>query len=335
MAKSTVVILNYNGRDFLLRFLPTLIRFTPNADLLVADNASTDDSMQVLANFPDIQVIRLPANLGYAGGYNEALKQVNSEYLVLLNSDVEVTEDWLTTLENFLDRHNEFAAVQPKLLDFTRRDHFEYAGGSGGFLDSLGYPFCRGRIFDTLEKDTGQYDQTLEIYWSSGACFMIRASAFWEVEGFDPDFFAHMEEIDLCWRLHSHGHRIACVPDSRVYHVGGGTLNKTHPEKTYLNFRNNLALLLKNMPLTTLAVVLPVRVVLDFIAALKFITEPNPGHFSAVLRAQKDTFTHFGRNFRKRSSTSNIRTPSGKLIFLVLAYFIRRRKTFQEINNTR
>lgn len=335
MALSTVVILNYNGRDFLLRFLPILIRFTPQADIVVADNASSDDSLSVLAKFPEIRILPLEQNFGYAGGYNEALKQLDSPYYVLLNSDVEVSENWLAPLESFLNQNSAYAAAQPKLLDYKNREYFEYAGAAGGYIDWLGYPYCKGRIFQSIEKDTGQYNSISDIFWSSGACFIIRSKLYHEAGGFDADFFAHMEEIDLCWRLKSHGHKVACVPESVVFHVGGGTLDKVNPHKTYLNFRNNLALLIKNLSLPNLVIVLPIRFLLDFTAGIKFMITNSPGHFLAVLKAQKDTIIRFGKAYQKRSLTSGTHSGPEKKTSVVWEYFIRGYKTFHEINNTR
>ncbi len=246
MRKYAAVILNYNGSDFLRQFLPSVIAHCGKENVVVADNASTDDSLKVMAeDFEGIEVIELEKNYGYAGGYNEALLNVEAEYYALINSDIEVTAGWITPLLDYLEEHKEYAAVQPKIKSHTQRDAFEYAGAAGAFIDPLGYPYCRGRIFDTIEKDTGQYDNTVETFWASGAAMLIRSRLFHEAGGFDPDFFAHMEEIDLCWRLGAMGHKFACVPESIVFHVGGGTLSATNPRKTYLNFRNNLTLITK------------------------------------------------------------------------------------------
>lgn len=334
MPKTSVVILNYNGRDFLSRFLPTLIQYTPRAEICVADNSSTDDSLEVLQQFPDVRKILLPQNYGYAGGYNETLRQLDAEYFLLLNSDIEVTPGWLDPLEDFLNTNPAYAAVQPKILDYNRREYFEYAGGSGGFIDPLGYPYCRGRIFDTLEQDTGQYDDTRTIFWSSGACFMIRSSAFREAGEFDADFFAHMEEIDLCWRLSSRGYKVAVVPSSIVYHVGGGTLSKSNPHKTYLNFRNGIFLLVKNLPAVQLPLVLPVRFVLDMLAGLKFWKEVSFDHTKAVWKAWRSGLSGFQKMYNKREVTSSP-TPRGERRFILWKYYINKKKTYSTLNNTR
>ncbi len=247
MDKVAIVILNWNGQKMLQKYLPTVLRYSRDeATVYVADNASTDDSVQMLASmFPECKVIRLEKNWGFAEGYNKALQQIDADYYLLLNSDVEVTHHWLTPLVEMLDAHPEVAACQPKLLSVADKDMFEYAGASGGYLDRLGYPFCRGRIFDVVERDNGQYDNPQEILWATGAALFIRSKDYWEVGGLDSRFFAHNEEIDLCWRLRIRGRKIYCLPDSVVYHVGGGTLPKGNPMKTFLNFRNNLTMLYK------------------------------------------------------------------------------------------
>ncbi|MAE86414.1 MAG: dTDP-Rha--alpha-D-GlcNAc-pyrophosphate polyprenol alpha-3-L-rhamnosyltransferase [Flammeovirgaceae bacterium] len=283
-----VVILNYNGSNFLNQFLPTLIKYSGQAEIVVADNKSTDDSLKVLQSFPSVTTIELPENYGYAGGYNEALKQVDATYYALVNSDIEVTDGWLNPLIQFLDDNTAYAAVQPKILDYNRRNFFEYAGAAGGFLDPLGYPYCRGRVFDYLEEDQGQYNSNLDIFWSTGACFVIRSKTFHELNGFPADFFAHMEEIDLCWRILSSEQKIACIPQSTVYHVGGGTLNKTSPRKTYLNFRNNIRLIIRNTPKWRLVYLIPIRVALDWVAAFLFWKNESFKHFAAVFSAHLD-----------------------------------------------
>lgn len=285
-----IVILNWNGAHMLRRFLPSVVEHSANvADIIVADNASTDDSLDLIArDFQSVQTIVLDRNYGFAGGYNHALKKVDNEYYMLLNSDVEVTECWLERLADFLDKHTDVAACQPKLHAEHSRDMFEYAGASGGFIDRYGYPFCRGRIFDAVEKDYGQYDDDAEIMWATGACMLIRRDDFWRVGGFDERFFAHNEEIDLCWRLSNLGRKIYCVPGSVVFHVGGGTLPKANPMKTFLNFRNNLTMLYKNLPAADLAKVMRIRQLLDYIAALKsLIVDRNVGEFKAILRARR------------------------------------------------
>ena len=247
----SIVILNWNGEKFLKKFLPILINNTKTDDIeiVVADNGSTDNSIELLkSTFTQVRTIILDKNYGFAGGYNKELTQIDSEYFVLLNSDIEVTEHWLDNLLNYMVLHKEVAACQPKILSQVNRSYFEHAGASGGFIDKYGFPFCRGRIFGKVEQDTGQYDNTIDVFWATGACLMIRSEVFKKVGGLDDEFFAHMEEIDLCWRLKNRAYRIVCVPESTVYHVGGGTLHTEHPYKTYLNFRNNLLMLYKNLP---------------------------------------------------------------------------------------
>ena len=289
--KIAVVILNWNGRKMLERYLSNVLTYSQeDATVVVADNASTDDSVEWLRqHHPDVPLIVLEKNWGFADGYNQALAHIEAEYYVLLNSDVEVTHHWLTPLVEFMDSHADVAACQPKLLAVHDHDSFEYAGACGGFIDRYGYPFCRGRIFDTVEQDNGQYDTAAEVLWATGACLMVRSNDFWEVGGLDGRFFAHNEEIDLCWRLRQRGRKVYCLPDSQVYHVGGGTLPKSNPHKTYLNFRNNLTMLYKNLPDNEWHKVSRMRLVLDYVAALKMLLlEHNVGEFKAVLRARKD-----------------------------------------------
>lgn len=328
MTKTAVVILNYNGRTYLEKFLPGVIEHSDKADIYVADNASTDDSVKFLkTTFPAVKLIVLDKNYGFAGGYNEALKLVEAEYFLLLNSDVEVTENWIDPLEQFLDVNQAYAACQPKIKDFNHRALFEYAGACGGFIDSLGYPYCRGRVFDHLEADSGQYNKPVDIFWSSGACMLIRSNVFYEAGGFDEDFFAHMEEIDLCWRIHSLGYKIKSIPNSVVYHVGGGTLNKTSPFKTYLNFRNGLSLLIKNLPPSKLLVKLPVRIILDWAAAIKFLLEGKPKHMIAVFRAHFANAIRLRRNISKRKLISSAPT-SGLVIF---KFYFKGKKQYSDL----
>lgn len=274
----------------LQRFLPSVTKHSEGvADIVVADNASTDDSMEMLARqFPGVRTIVLDDNYGFAGGYNRALKQVDSEFYLLLNSDVEVTDGWLQPLLQFMDNHADCAACQPKLLSESKRSQFEYAGASGGYIDRYGYPFCRGRIFDTVEGDHGQYDDVAEVLWATGACLLVRSADYWRVGGFDDRFFAHNEEIDMCWRLCNLGRKVYCVPQSKVYHVGGGTLPKGNPMKTFLNFRNNLTMLYKNLPDGELRRVMLMRWVLDYVAAFKsLVADRNVADFKAVCRARR------------------------------------------------
>lgn len=289
MKQTAVVILNYNGAGMLRRFLPSVIKYSPEASIYVADNGSSDESCDVVRNeFPAVKLMVLDHNYGFAEGYNRALAQVDEEYAVLLNSDVEVTRGWLSPMTQFLDSNPEVAACQPKLLSFKQKDFFEYAGAAGGFIDKWGYTFCRGRIFNTVERDSGQYDDTTDVFWATGAALMIRNEVYKNNGGLDGCFFAHMEEIDLCWRLRSRGYRIACVPQSHVYHVGGATLKKENPQKTYLNFRNNLLMIYKNAPDCQLKKIMLFRKVFDNVAALKFLASGNYAAFKAVRKARRD-----------------------------------------------
>lgn len=289
MDKTAIVILNWNGVEMLTRFLPNVLDYSHDeAVVYVADNASTDNSLEVLKmHFPEVRVIVLEKNWGFAEGYNRALGQIDAEYYVLLNSDVEVSHHWLTPLIEFMDNHADVAACQPKLLSMKNRDAFEYAGACGGFIDRYGYPFCRGRLFDTVESDDGQYDYAAEVLWATGACMVVRASDFKEAGGFDARFFAHSEEIDLCWRMRLMGKKIYCIPDSFVYHIGGGTLPKNNPMKTYLNFRNNLTMLYKNLPDGELRHVMRVRLFLDYVAAFQALLSGRVGDFKAIINGRK------------------------------------------------
>lgn len=289
MKQTAVVILNYNGAGMLRRFLPSIIEYSPEASIYVADNGSSDESCDVVRNeFPAVKLMVLDHNYGFAEGYNRALAQVDEEYAVLLNSDVEVTRGWLSPMTQFLDSNPEVAACQPKLLSFKQKDFFEYAGAAGGFIDKWGYTFCRGRIFNTVERDSGQYDDTTDVFWATGAALMIRNEVYKNNGGLDGRFFAHMEEIDLCWRLRSRGYRIACVPQSHVYHVGGATLKKENPQKTYLNFRNNLLMIYKNAPDCQQKKIMLFRKVFDNVAALKFLASGDYAAFKAVRKARRD-----------------------------------------------
>ena len=284
-----VVILNFNGAEMLRAFLPSVVDYSPEAEVIVADNCSTDASAQVMREeFPAVRYIQLEKNYGFADGYNRALAQVEAEYFLLLNSDVEVTQGWLAPMLEYMDSHPWVAACQPKLLSYKNKKEFEYAGACGGFIDKYGYPYCRGRIFDTVEEDKGQYDSVAELFWATGAALMIRAEDYRAAGGLDGTFFAHMEEIDLCWRLRSRGRGIVCIPQSCVYHVGGATLNKSNPRKTYLNFRNNLLMLYKNLPENELRHVMFVRALLDYVAAFKSLLSGDAAGCRAVLQARRD-----------------------------------------------
>ena len=290
MDKIAVVILNWNGCEMLRSFLPSVVRFSEadGAVVYVADNASTDASVEMLRReFPSVHLIILDKNHGFADGYNLALRQVEAEYVVLLNSDVEVTEHWLVPLAAYMDAHPEVAACQPKIRSWRHRDQFEYAGAAGGFIDRYGYPFCRGRIMGVVEADKGQYDAVMPVFWATGAALFIRLKDYRDAGGLDGRFFAHMEEIDLCWRLRARGRQLACVPRSVVYHVGGATLQKENPRKTFLNFRNNLLMLYKNLPQDELRRVMGVRACLDYVAALSFVLKGQFPNAWAVLRARR------------------------------------------------
>jgi GT2 family glycosyltransferase len=326
-----VVILNYNGLEYLRKFLPNVVRFSDGATIVVVDNGSTDSSIDFLKhNFPSVDIIDNGANLGFCRGYNESLGKVKADYVVLLNNDVEVTEGWLPPLKNTLDSAKYIAAVQPKILSYKNRDEFEYAGAGGGLIDILGYPFCRGRIFDTVEKDRGQYNDTTSVFWASGACIAIRAKLFRELGGFDEDFFAHMEEIDLCWRLRRREFEIYYCGSSTVYHVGGGTLTVANPNKTYYNFRNGLAMLIKHQSVIRLLWKMPLRIILDWLAALKFLLG-SPKHCWAVVRAHWYVFTHLGRIFSKRREMKGYSYDVGRIYpgIMIFRYFLLGKKTYQ------
>ena len=290
MNKISVVILNWNGCEMLRSFLPSVLRYSEaeGVEVCVADNGSTDQSVEMLRReFPSVRRILLDGNHGFADGYNLALRQVEAEYVVLLNSDVEVTGQWLQPMAAYLDAHPEVAACQPKIRSWRQKEWFEYAGAAGGFIDRYGYPFCRGRVMGVVEADRGQYDTVLPIFWATGAAMFIRLADYREAGGLDGRFFAHMEEIDLCWRFRARGRGIVCIPQSVVYHVGGATLKKENPHKTFLNFRNNLVMLYKNLPQEDLASVMRVRAVLDYVAAFSFMLKGQLPNALAVFRARR------------------------------------------------
>lgn len=302
--KVAVVILNWNGEQMLRDFLPSVVAHSVlpeslgEAVVYVADNGSTDHSLQLLADsFPSVRTIAFSQNYGFADGYNKAFEPIDAEYAILLNSDVEVTPGWLHPLVQYMDAHPQVAACQPKLMAYLQKDAFEYAGAMGGFIDCYGYPYCRGRIFDTVEKDHGQYDADVPLLWATGACLMVRLAVYKEVGGLDGRFFAHMEEIDLCWRLRCRGYEVRSVASSVVYHVGGATLNAGHPRKTFLNFRNNLLMLYKNLPAGKLRSVLFVRALLDYVAAAMFMLKGEWGSAKAVFRARRE-YRKLKREFR-------------------------------------
>ena len=301
--KLAIVILNWNGRSFLEKFLPSLIARTPSwASLVVADNASTDDSISFLREkYPDVQLILNDKNYGFAQGYNLALAQIDAEYYCLLNSDIEVAENWIEPVIELMDGDAQIAAVQPKIRSFHHRENFEYAGAAGGFIDKYGYPFCRGRVFETIETDNGQYDSAIDIFWATGAALFVRSDVYRELGGLDEDFFAHMEEIDLCWRIKNHGYRILVEPRSSVFHVGGGTLPKNNSFKTFLNFRNNHFLLIKNLPRHRLFPTFCARLILDNVAAFMFLLQGHRKDFCAVYKAQRAVIKDFKKFKKKRN----------------------------------
>jgi len=335
MTRVSVVVLNYNGRHLLEKFLPSVVKFTPGAHVIVADNGSTDDSVEVLRRtFPTVEIILIPTNLGFCGGYNFAMRQVRSTYAVLLNSDVEVTQGWADPVLTLLDEHHDVAAAQPKILSHRERTHFEYAGAGGGFIDALGYPFCRGRIFDLVESDTGQYDDTRPIFWATGACMFIRTELFHKLGGFDEDFFAHMEEIDLCWKLKRMGFKVYYVGQSTVYHVGGATLAQGSSRKVYYNFRNGMFLVLKHLRGGELMWKLPVRVMMDWLAAFVFLFG-FPSAFAAVLQAHVSVLSSLGRTLRKRRRLKvSLGAPHIAGIYpgsVVWKFFVLRKRTYREL----
>lgn len=339
MDKVAIVILNWNGAKMLQQYLPSVLRYSRDeATVIVADNASTDISLELLYTHfrEDCRVIELEKNWGFAEGYNKALSKVDAEYYLLLNSDIEVTHHWLTPLIEFMDAHDDVAACQPKLLSVSDKDSFEYAGACGGFLDRYGYPFCRGRLFETVESDKGQYDVTSDVLWATGAALMIRSKDYWDAGGLDGRFFAHNEEIDLCWRLRIRGRRVCCVPDSFVYHVGGGTLPKSNPMKTYLNFRNNLTMLYKCLPDEELKPVMRMRWFLDYLAAWEMLLlKRNWGDFRAVYRARR-AFKRWRKDFdadREVIQRSRVLpfVPERRPFSLLWQYYVKGRMTYSAL----
>jgi GT2 family glycosyltransferase len=307
MASSVaIVILNYNGRHYLEKFLPNIIRYSGNYEIWIADNASTDQSLEwIRSNYPSLRVLEIQENKGYAGGYNEALRHIKSDYYILLNSDIEVTENWVDPVITFMDSDSSIAACQPKILAYDLPTHFEYAGAAGGYMDYLGYPFCRGRIFDTREEDLGQYDDEKDVFWATGACLFLRASAFHKASGFDESFFAHMEEIDLCWRLLNLKFRVTYCGKSVVYHVGGGTLHKSNPKKTFLNYRNNLIMLFKNLPKGRRWKTVLIRLVLDGISSVRFMATGAWPDVIAIVRAHFAFYRMIPSLVKKNPRTRN------------------------------
>jgi GT2 family glycosyltransferase len=338
MMKIAVVILNWNGRHYLQQFLPSVCKHSdfPDTEIIVVDNGSTDDSVNYLKQFfPGVRCIEFEQNYGFARGYFKALEQIESSYYVLLNSDVEVTADWLIPLYNTMEAHPDIGACMPKMLAFNQQEFFEYAGASGGFIDRFGYPFCRGRILNVLEKDSGHYDDFRGIFWASGACMFVRASSYKKAGGLDGEFFAHMEEIDLCWRMQRVGYSIAVVPASQVYHVGGGTLPNNTPRKLYLNYRNNLFLLFKNLPVFQLVPVVFIRMVLDGMSAMVYLLNGSGGFFFAVIRAHLAFYRRIPLLIKlRRQLRGTIRTGKFDEIYpgsIVFDFFVRRKRYFSQL----
>ena len=327
--KIAVVLLNWNGQKLLEQFLPALVQYSPEATIYLADNASTDDSVAfVKASFPTIQIIENSTNLGFAGGYNMALKTIDADILALVNTDVEVTKNWLSPIIETFKTEPKTAIIQPKIKDFKNPEFFEYAGAAGGFIDQLGYPFCRGRIFDSLEKDVAQYEDDSEIFWASGACFFIRNTVYKELGGFDADFFAHQEEIDLCWRAKNRGYTIKYNSKSIVYHIGGATLNQGNPRKTFLNFRNSLFTLTKNLPQKKLFYVLFIRLILDGIAGLRFLWQGKWKHVFAILKAHFSFYFLFISMYKKRDVNQMENYYEMKSV--VISYYLRKNTVFKK-----
>lgn len=341
MTKTAIVILNWNGLSFLQMFLSKVVAHSsvPGTAIWLVDNGSADGSAEwVRQNIKEVNIIEFETNQGYAGGYVRALEMIDAEYFVLLNSDIEVTPGWLEPLVTHMDNNVRTAACQPKILSYFKRTHFEYAGASGGFIDKFGFPFCRGRVLSVVEEDNGQYDTPMPVFWASGACIIVRASSYREAGGLDPEFFAHMEEIDLCWRLQNLGYHIFAVPDSVVFHVGGGTLKYDTPGKSYLNFRNNLFMLYKNLPEKNFGKILFIKMLIDGMAAITFLFSGKPRHFAAVLRAHRDYYRAGNRLRTQRergvaagrdSRLSRVTRLNKSIVFL---FYFKRVRRYSDIN---
>jgi len=338
MLKTAIVILNWNGIEYLKKFLEGVVNNSnvPGTAIYLADNGSTDGSVEwAIHNFPGVNTLKLNKNHGFAGGYNLALSQIEAEYYLLLNSDIEVTDGWLLPLLNHMDSNPDVASCQPKIRSFYNKEYFEYAGAAGGYIDKYGYTYCRGRIFDKTEPDTGQYDSITDIFWSSGACMLVRADAWKKCQGFDTDFFAHMEEIDLCWRFSKAGYRVSIIPESIVYHVGGGSLPYDSPFKTYLNFRNSLFLLYKNLPDKNFRITLFNRKILDAIAAVKFLLSGKFGSVISVFRAHIDYYISSEDLKTKREDVKKLQVnhiPKNILNkSIVFEFYVKGRKTYNSL----
>ncbi|WP_350288416.1 glycosyltransferase family 2 protein [uncultured Croceitalea sp.] len=326
--KLAIVILNWNGADLLRKYLPSVLQYAEDAEIYVIDNASTDDSVSILKNeFSNVGIIINDSNYGFAGGYNVGLKNIKADYYCLLNSDVEVTENWLTPIRNGFNTIPKATIIQPKILDLKKKGFFEYAGAAGGFIDKLGYPFCRGRIFQALEEDKGQYDDVHEIFWATGACMFIKTDVFWELNGFDTDYFAHQEEVDLCWRAKNKGHKVYYIGESKVYHLGGSTLSNMNPKKTFLNFRNSLYSITKNLPRRKAFLIVFLRLILDGIAAIRFLMQLKPRHFWAVFKAHLSFYKNFSKIYKKREK-ANFILKYYIVTSIVWAHFVHQIKNF-------
>ena len=330
MKKIAVVILNWNGAKLLEQFLPSVMEHSDDATIYVVDNASTDSSIEVLkTKFPSVNIIQNDGNYGFAKGYNVALQQVEEDYYALVNSDVEVTEGWLSPILSVFDKELNVSIIQPKILDYKNKEYFEYAGAAGGFIDQYGYPFCRGRIFDTIEKDNGQYDDEIEIFWASGACFFIRKEIYRKLNGFDCEFFAHQEEIDLCWRAFNLGYKAKYTSKSVVYHVGGATLHESNPKKTFLNFRNSLLMLTKNLPKNKLVSIIFVRLLLDGLAGIQFLFKGKFNHFWVIIKAHFHYYHLINKTLKKRKAPQSENYYYIKSI--VYKYFVKNGTIFEKL----
>jgi len=330
--ETAIVILNWNGKKLLEQFLPSIVNFSSElAEIYVADNASTDSSIGFIKEYyPEVHIVKNTTNDGYAKGYNDALKNIDADIYCLINSDIEVTENWIPPILDVFNKEKNTAIIQPKILDFKARDTFEYAGAGGGFVDLYGYPYCRGRVFNHLEQDNKQFDDVAEIFWASGACFFIRSKVYHELQGFDEDYFAHQEEVDLCWRAQNEGFDVKYVGGATVYHVGGATLQETNPQKTFLNFRNSLLNIIKNVPKQWFLFVVFLRLILDGVAGIKFLLELRPIHTWAIIKAHVSVYVNFYKFLKKRKKLQkkyeyNLHTS------IVWQYFVLRRKKFQNL----
>lgn len=329
--RTAIAILNWNGLDLLKTFLPSVVKYSDDAEVYVIDNQSTDDSCSYIQEeFPEVRLIVNDKNYGYSGGYNHGLKTLTEDVFVLLNNDVEVTEGWLIPIKKLFKTQNNVAVVQPKILDYKRKSYFEYAGAAGGFIDKFGYPYCRGRIFNTLEEDNGQYDQNVPIFWASGACLAIRREVFYKAGALDENYFAHQEEIDLCWRVQNLGHQVMFAHKSQVYHNGGSTLSAYNPQKTFLNFRNSLFNLIKNTksPLRYYLVIL--RLLLDGIAGLKFLLSGEFKHFLAVLKAHVSFYINFSKVFKQRSGHIKLKKYAA-INSIVWSYYVLKKNKYSDL----